>query len=125
MELGQVEAEVRRFHDGRWWERSFAVQPGDQIGGVRSIATSDAGADEDSGSSGKPSGGEDEEGAGEQDSDAAGKSLIDFSTGYYVLVLVPDLDLDPAQVRFGREAGVYLGPVNQDAIDQSLHFHHP
>ena len=32
MALGQVTAEVYRFHNGRWWLESFPVTPGDRVG---------------------------------------------------------------------------------------------
>ncbi len=31
-DLGQVDAEVYRFYDGRWWMETFRIQPGDRIG---------------------------------------------------------------------------------------------
>lgn len=32
---GTASAEVFRFRDGRWWQESFTVQPGERIGGVK------------------------------------------------------------------------------------------
>ena len=32
--LGHAEAEVFRFHDGRWWSKKFKVEPGDRIGAL-------------------------------------------------------------------------------------------
>ena len=136
MGLGQVEAKVTRFYDGQDWVRTFIVQPGDQIGGLRSVML-ETEAEEDLRPPMPPSGGQrggeesEEEGSGSEGeggdtaSEDAGSIMVDFSTGYYVLVLVPDLDLDPEEVRFGREAGVYLGPVSQDNANQALLFHHP
>ncbi len=33
--VGSAVAEVFRFHNGRWWQESFRVQPGDRIGGEK------------------------------------------------------------------------------------------
>lgn len=106
--LGQVEAEVRRFHDGQWHDQTFPVQPGDRIGGVRRVEV--ASGDDDMAGGGAPG----EGGASEPDD---GRMLqdeidIDFGTGLYVLEIIPNADLDPGRVRFGREATVVLAPMD-------------
>ncbi len=75
--LGHATAEVYRFQDGQWWRRSYVVQPGDHIGDVYSQRV------------------------GENRRDVV---PIDFSTGYYVLDVINDLDAssdDPLSARSG------------------------
>ena len=60
--IGSATIEVFRFYDGRWWEQSFTVQPGQRIGSVR------------------------EEGRGDD------RREIDYSTDWFVLDILPDVD---------------------------------
>ncbi|MCH2162879.1 MAG: hypothetical protein MK085_13545, partial [Phycisphaerales bacterium] len=106
--LGQVEAEVFRFHDGQWHNQTFPLQPGDRIGGVRRV---------DLGSGDEEAGGDGSLGEGGAGSPDDGRIVqteidIDFGTGLYVLEIIPNADLDPGQVRFGREATVVLAPMD-------------
>ena len=54
--FGQAEAEVFRFHDSRWHNQTFPLQPGDRIGGVRRISLAQSA--EDAGSDGASPAGE-------------------------------------------------------------------
>jgi hypothetical protein len=109
MGLGHAEAAVRRFYDGQWWVRTFPVQPGDQVGGIRRVASQVA--NEDGGSAGGQPGESGSGGETEPTSGPAKDLLIDFSTGTFVLDIIPNVDLDPTKVRFGREATVLVVPI--------------
>ncbi len=111
MGLGHAEFEVMRFHDGQWWTRSFPVQPGDQIGGVRRMTTRVA-VEDDNGRPGR--GGEEEE--EEQDEGVD----IDFATGQFVLDIIPNPNLDPSRVRFGREAEVVLAQIGEPGETETV-----
>ncbi len=100
--LGSAEAEVFRFHDGRWHSRTFPVQPGDRIGGARIVEIESS---EEPASDGMGEGGDD-------GTMLAGDVEIDFGTGLYVLEIIPNATLDPSKVRFGREAVVVLAPLD-------------
>lgn len=60
--IGSATIEVFRFYDGRWWEQSFTVQPGQRIGSVR------------------------EERRGDD------RREIDYSTDWFVLDILPDVE---------------------------------
>lgn len=109
MGLGHAEVEVRRFYDGQWWPRTFPVQPGDQVGGIRRVTSQVA--NEDGGSVGGQPGESGSGGETEPTSEPAKDLLIDFSTGTFVLDIIPNVDLDPTKVRFGREATVLVVPI--------------
>ena len=111
MGLGHAEFEVMRFHDGQWWTRRFPVQPGDQIGGVRNMTTSVA-VEEDNGRPGR--GGEEEEEEKDEGVD------IDFATGRFVLDIIPNPNLDPSRVRFGREAEVVLAHIGKPGETETV-----
>ncbi len=80
--LGQATAEVYRFQDGQWWMRRFNVQPGDHIGGVHSERV------------------------------GSDRVSVDYSTGYYVLDVIKDLDA-PGNDSLNARAGTIV--VLQDA----------
>lgn len=111
MGLGHAEFEVTRFHDGQWWTRSFPVQPGDQIGGVRRMTTR-AAVEEDEGRPERR--GEEEEGEKDDGVD------IDFATGQFVLDIIPNANLDPSRVRFGREAIVVLAQIGEPGETETV-----
>ena len=110
MGLGHAEFEVMRFHDGQWWSRSFPVQPGDQIGGVRRM-TATVGVEEDEGRPGRRGEEEGEKGEGVE---------IDFATGQFVLDIIPNANLDPSRVRFGREAVVVLAQIGEPGATETV-----
>ena len=112
--LGHAEAEVFRFHDGRWHSRTFPVQPGDRIGGVRRVDLAEPSGDEgsDRDGPGGTGGGGEGEGGTDDGTMIAGEVDIDFGTGRYVLEIIPNATLDPSRVRFGREASVVLAPMD-------------
>ncbi|MFK7960096.1 MAG: hypothetical protein AB8G96_06180 [Phycisphaerales bacterium] len=62
--MGQIDAEVYRFHDGRWWKETFRPEPGEPIGASKAPRDSDAGV------------------------------VIDFNTGWYVLDILNRADAD-------------------------------
>ena len=91
--------------------RSFPVQPGDQIGGVRRMSTREA-VEEDDGRPGRE--GEDDD--GEKDEGVE----IDFATGQFVLDIIPKANLNPSRVRFGREAGVVLAFIGEPGVTETV-----
>ena len=118
--FGQAEAEVRRFHDGRWHAETFPLQPGDRIGGVRRVALS-PGDQTDRQGGAAPSGGFEEPGDGDT---LADDIEIDFGTGRYVLEILPNADLNPSLVKLGREATVVLAPIDP-SLDLGLEIRDP
>tara|TARA_Y100000589_G_scaffold324010_1_gene359461 strand:- start:1130 stop:3109 length:1980 start_codon:yes stop_codon:yes gene_type:complete len=118
--FGQAEAEVFRFHDSRWHNQTFPLQPGDRIGGVRRISLAQSA--EDAGSDGASPAGE----SGDPDDGRmiADEVDIDFGTGLYVLEILPNADLNPSQVKFGREATVVLAPLDP-SLDLGLEIRDP
>lgn len=77
--LGEATIEVFRFHDGRWWENRFSVEPGQRVGDRREAG---------------PRG---EEGP-----------MIDYGTEWFVLDIIPDLEATRQQYAEGRGAIVVL-----------------
>ena len=49
---------------------------------------------------------------------------IDFGTGLYVLEILPNADLNPSQVKVGREATVVLAPLDP-SLDLGLEIRDP
>jgi hypothetical protein len=77
--LGQVRADVYRFHDARWWERRFTVGPGERIGQLENPARGGANA-----------------------------TSIDYRTDWFVLDIVADLEAGNTDVRDQMAAAVVL-----------------
>ncbi|MBG81059.1 MAG: hypothetical protein CMJ39_10195 [Phycisphaerae bacterium] len=85
---GQATAEVRRFYGGQWWSNTFKVQPGDVVGHP-----------------GYP------EGLTSADMDP-----VDFSTGWYVVDVVPRIDATGVEIRGGKGARIVLQHLEDDRI---------
>ena len=73
--LGQSSFEVYRFFDGRWWKERFAVEPGERVGDRKSIRTADN-----------------------------TNVDIDFSTDWYVMDIVADIQSSDNTDRGGAAA---------------------
>ena len=86
------------------------VQAGDQIGGVRRM-TATVGVEEDEGRPGRRGEEEGEKGEGVE---------IDFATGQFVLDIIPNANLDPSRVRFGREAVVVLAQIGEPGATETV-----
>ncbi|MCH2133455.1 MAG: hypothetical protein MK116_06875 [Phycisphaerales bacterium] len=85
---GEAVAEVWRFHRGQWYSRSFTVQPGDVIGR-----------------------------AGVPDGDSTSTvGPVDFSTGWYVVDIIPRSDATRSETRLGKGARVVLQNVADDRV---------
>ncbi len=118
--FGQAEAEVRRFHDGRWHAETFPLQPGDRIGGVRRVANAPGNVDDRQGGA-APSG---ESGQSDDEAAFTDEIEIDFGTGRYVLEILPNPDLNPSLVKLGRQATVVLAPIDP-SLDLGLEIRDP
>lgn len=89
--FGQVKAEVFRFSDGSCWSERFTVQPGDRIGVMESSKPAKPG-------------------------EAA--SPVDFSTEWFVLDVVENIDADKATQQRGWGASVILQNISKDDVSQ-------
>ena len=45
---------------------------------------------------------------------------IDFATGQFVLDIIPNANLDPSRVRFGREAVVVLAQISESGETETV-----
>ncbi len=93
--LGQVTAEVYKYFDGRQWMGTFKVQPGEHIGALQMQRLGD----------GQP------------------PFEVDFSTGWYVLDIVADLDASRSDARNSGLAATVLLQNARDA--EKIEFRDP
>jgi len=88
--LGTARVDVFRFQRGRWWKESFSVEPGDRIGAERQVRPG--------GRDGNP-------------------VPVDFSTNWYLLDVVEDIDADRALREKGFAADALLqGVIEADRV---------
>jgi chaperonin cofactor prefoldin len=90
--LGEATVDVFRFHDGRWWENRFTVEPGQRVGGRREA------------------GRRGEEGP-----------MIDYGTDWFVLDILPDLTASSDDMARGRGAVVVLQHLRYGDIMEVRH----
>lgn len=89
VDVGSATAEVFRFYDGRWWQERFNVEAGQRIGEQKRVRSED----------------------GEE-------HLIDFTTDWYILDVVRDLDSDRDD---GRAAKVVLADLMDATVQEIRH----
>jgi hypothetical protein len=90
--FGEATIEIFRFHNGRWWENSFTVEPGQRVGDRR-----EAGPRRDEG------------------------PMIDYGTEWFVLDIIADLNATQQQFAEGRGAFVILQHLRYGEIMEMRH----
>ncbi len=88
-DIGHAKLEVFKFEDGRWWNAEFTVKPGDQVGEVREQRSADGAAID-----------------------------VDFSTEWFVLDVVPDIQADGERLRTGFGALVVLQNLRTGEVSE-------
>ncbi len=90
LRLGDARADVFRFQHGRWWHASFTIEPGDRIGGMRSLRIN-----------------------GDESLD------VDFNTDWFLLDIIDDIDADREDRDRGYAASVLIQNIRDpDTIVQ-------